>query len=320
MVTNFRQDRVPTVSRVSYDLSNFLSLDGRVEQSALSIKNGSYGYNILLKGGILQSGIGVGEPKYNLPEGTRTLPSLGLQGENIVRLHYYRASHLASGSERIIALGDGGGFYSCSLLSQDEFSPITNLKGVAGEDAVMLNYYMDSRDTLLLFYSAGLIVYDGETATKIDNAPILKSAVMLYDRVFGVSGDKLYFSAPLNPTDFSVDGGGGSISFMDEGGVLQKIVVLGSELYLFREHSVYRLSVIGKPSDYMLQKILTLSDPLNPNTLRSAGDVIYFTLGTKLYSFDGLSLREVLSGVMALVENVTHAVATYFDDVYYLAC
>ncbi|MBQ8178126.1 MAG: hypothetical protein IJ033_02935, partial [Clostridia bacterium] len=47
---------------------------------------------------------------------------------------------------------------------------------------------------------------------------------------------------------------------------------------------------------------------------------IYFTLGTKLYSFDGLSLREVLSGVMALVENVTHAVATYFDDVYYLAC
>ncbi len=320
MVTNFRRDKTPGVTRVSYDLSSFTTIDGRKEQSALSIKNCSYGYNIMLKGGILQTGIGVDEPSYETPNGRVVLPSLALQGENILRLHYYRASHLGEGAERVIALGDNGGFYSTSLLTQGEFTSIGEYRGSPGEDATMLNYYMDGRDTLVIFYSDGLLTYDGERLSKIEGAPILSSAVMLYDRVFGVNGSNLYFSAPLDPTDFSVENGGGVISFMDEGGSLKKIVALGSELYLFREHSVFRLSVLGRPSDYTLQRVLTLSAPFNPHTLRVGGGEMYFTLGTKLYTFNGYTLREIQSGLTALVEDMTEAEATYFDDVYYLSC
>lgn len=320
-MSNFRYDRTPSIERVKYDLSNFVSIDGRVAQSSLNIKNGSYGYNIQLKGGIIQTGIGANEPRYHTGNGEfRVLPSLLPEGENIVRLHYYRASHLGGGSDRVVALGSEGGFYVCSLLTQDAFTPLSDLKGESGKDAIMINYYLDGVDTLLIFYSGGMATYDGDTLTKVESSPIMHSATMLYDRVFGVSDDKLYFSAPLNPTDFSVEGGGGYLSFMDEGGALKKIVTLGSELYLFREHSIYRLSVLGKPTDYHLERLVSLNYTLIPKTIQVAGDTIYFVMSNKLYSFDGITLREVLSGVMALVESTTHSVATYFDDIYYLSC
>ena len=99
MVASFRRDNVPEPTRRAYDISAFGALDAYTEENSLSLRNGSYGYNIQLRGGVLQNTIGVGAPTYKVGESTLTLPSLVPLGDQLKSMHHFRAVG-ESGSRR----------------------------------------------------------------------------------------------------------------------------------------------------------------------------------------------------------------------------
>lgn len=321
MVGNLRRDKTPPVSRMSYPISSFEGIDAYKPENQLPLKIGSYGYNIQFKGGNLQGTIGVGNPTYVVGETTRTLPTLNFHGDRLKRMHHYRCVKNGVQKDLLIGFSKEGHFYTTRLNNQEEFFLLNGIEAEEGSDAEFVNYYMNGKDTLLIFYSGGIASYDGETLTLKGSSPCLKSTALIYDRVFGIDGnDKLYFSAPLNPTDFSVEGGGGSLSFMDEGGRLLKIMVLGSELYVFREYAIYRLSVLGAPKDYVLQKVLSTDSIIVPGSISDVGGSLYLCVGTKLYVFNGYTLREIQKGLTALIESTAYSASTFFDNYYYLSC
>ncbi len=318
MVVNAKKEKTPQVRRVNYDISSFLGIDGYTDESVLPQRFCSYGYNISSFGGVIQDGVGVGAPVYNSYSGEKAIPSLiGLE-ERITRFYQFRCL----GHECLIALGGTGAFYTLNLtLGDDVFTRLEGLTGEENSDFTAITYYLNGRDTLLIFYSGGVATYDGVELSVKENTPVLDSAVMLYDRVFGVSGseNKLYFSAPLAPTDFSVENGGGHISFMDEGGKLLRVAVLGGAVYVFREFSIERLSVYGSPEDYVLTKVCSLSSPVKPKTVAFAGEHFVLMIGDYLYEFNGYSLKVIERGLTALIEG-GEPCGVHFDGRYYLAC
>ncbi len=318
MVENVKNEKTPQVRRVNYDISSFLGIDGYTNESVLPQRFCSYGYNISTFGGVIQDGVGVGAPLYNSSGGEKVIPSLlGLE-ERITRFYHYRCL----GQECLIALGGTGTFYTLNLTLGDEvFTKLDGIEGQANSDFTAISYYLDGRDTLLIFNSGGVATYDGVELKTFLDTPVLDSAVMLYDRVFGVAGseNKLYFSAPLLPTDFSSENGGGSITFMDEGGELLRVMVLGGSVYVFREFAIERLSVYGSPEDYVLTKVCSLPSPVKPKTVCFAGEHIVLMIGEYLYEFNGYSLKVIERGLTALIEGGEPS-GVFFDGRYYLAC
>ena len=319
MTLNVRKDYIPKVRRKVQTIDFFKTLDAYTPEERLNLHYGSYGYNFMLSGGVLQTGIGLDNASYKVEDERVVLPTLAVYGERIKVLHYFRGLNTTS-PERLIAFSNQGNFYSCSLLTQGEFTKIEGIKGEAGSQASFINYYYEGREIMLILYSGGVATYDGEVVKVFENTPVLTSSIMLYDRLFGISEDTLYFSAPLNPTDFSVENGGGSISFMDEGGALKKIIALGSDIYVFREFSIFKLSVIGSPSDYVLSRVGYFDQKFVPGTLQNVGNELYFMIGKCLYSFDGYLLKQIRRELTALIESTDYATATYFDLTYYLSC
>jgi len=319
-MVKLRRDKTPEVRRVAQELSAFERFDADTPEDRLNARIGIYGYNVIVKSGNLKGGIGVDMPTYNVGSESITLPSLVPFQDVIASLNHFRTTVDGVGKDMILAHSVDGKFYLTSLLEDDGFSLLEGVPVV--RKATPVNYFKDGADHLLIYHENGLTDYDGTSVSNFESVPPLTSVTMLYERAFGVEerSDKVHFSAISNPTDFSVESGGGWITLRDDGGALTKIVSFGSSLYVFKEYGVYRLSVLGSPEDYSVERVLHTHSKIVPATIETTPHGIIFLMGTALYIFDGYTVRTLDRGLIALMESDEYAVGEYFDDRYYLAC
>ena len=320
MVT-LRRDKTPEVRRVAQEIGSFEKFDADTPEDRLNARIGCYGYNVIVKSGSLKGGLGVDSPTYPVGESTLTLPSLVPHLDVISSLTYFRSKVSGVTEDRILAHSVDGKFYTTPLGKDEGFVLLEGApQGV--KEVTAVNYFKDGRDHLLLYHEMGVSDYDGESVKNVEDAPKLTSVTMLYERAFGVEegSDKVYFSAISEPTDFSVENGGGWITLRDDAGALTKIVSFGSNLYVFKEYGVYRMGVMGSPEDYSVERILNTHSKIVPSTIQVTESGIIFLMGGALYIFDGYNVKTFDRGLVSLMESDEHAVGKYFDNRYYLAC
>ncbi|MBO5776695.1 MAG: hypothetical protein J6R35_04920 [Clostridia bacterium] len=321
MIGKFRYDKTPKVSRVTYNVTSFEGFDAETPANALNPRYCSYGYNIYIDNGKIKRIFGVGDPFYPMGSRDALLPSLASHAEQIQKIAYFRRSN--PDDDMMLVLGAAGHVFYCNLIDPpNAFTKIDNIQN-EGAYPEFINYYLDGKDCMLIFWSGGLTVFDGTSATTYDKTPALSSACIHYDRVFGVDAvdqHTLHFSAQLMPNDFTPEGGGGSISLMDEGGKIQKIISMGGYLYLFREFSVSRLTAYANPEDYVLTGLFKTHELIVPDSIAVNNDSVTFFAGNSLYVFNGSSLRRVHSGLTALIESTAYASSCFFNGKYYCSC
>lgn len=316
-----REEKTPPLNRLSYDLSGFGGIDAYTTQNQLSPKICCYGYNIQLRGGLLGHCIGVGAPTYMVGEEEVTIPSLVPLEDSVKKMHYFRGVGDASNGNKIIAVGDSGKFYVCDLLSPSEFQPLVGAPQVEGE-VTFVNYYKEGVDTLYAYTSRGLTTFDGANLLNYEEVPPFTDLTMLYERAFGIvpSRDSIYFSAPLDPTNFSVESGGGEIVLRDDGGKMLRICSHAGSIFIIKEYGIYKLSVLGSPTDYTLSKIVCTTSKIQGSSVALSPEGIILLVGSTLKIFDGYYIKEVDRGLSALIESSEHARGVYFDETYFLSC
>lgn len=325
MIGIFRRDKTPQVSRYNYKINAFDGIDAKTDNTKLPLSFGSYSYNIAIENCILKTGIGINPAVLTDSNGNqRILPDMSSMLKTIKGLYVYRAYDYEYNlkNDRIIIRASDNKFYQVGLYEGSNYVEIEGLSSTS-DDVTCINYYMDGKDAFLVYTGdGGMFHYVPGTLTKFENAPGLKSACMHYDRVFGVDSkdyNKIHFSAPLVPTDFSVESGGGSISLMDEGGKINKVVSFKDYVFVFRDYAIHRLTAYTEPSEYSISKVFTSSEKIIADTVAVADRYIVFLCGNSLYKFDGYNLSKVYDGMSALIENSDFAVGVTFKGKYYLS-
>ncbi|MFI3229047.1 MAG: hypothetical protein R3Y23_02640 [Bacillota bacterium] len=320
-----RSDTTPSVSSVTYSATRFNGIDAYNDERALSLNTATYAHNVEFVGGTLMQASGISSPTYTDENGTVcAIPNVGVAGEKSISTTLFRKYDYDNDVEdyRIVTLLSDGAFYECSL-GDDTFTEIPGIRQVE-ESGMMLNYYMDSNDILILVTTKGVYKWTGSSLITYADSPKLSTACLHYERLFGVDAidtNTIRFSNALNPFDWdTTTGNAGYISLMDEGGEIQRLVSFQGSIYVFREFAIHRLTAYADPSDYSITKIYETDCNIQPKSICIAGDTMMFMADKRLYTFDGYTVTEVQSTLTALIENADNAVGGYYKNRYYLSC
>lgn len=311
---SFRNEKFPSVSRLTYRINSFSNFDARKDNVPKSLSIGSYGYNIRLAFGKIKTSYGTGFAK---GKNGSTLPSLQEEGERILSVH---SSFVGGG--KLIAYTQSGKFYSVSLTEPEE--AFTYHSGIIDSSGAVtfINHYMDGADATFIYTSSSMYKFDASGLSRTGDSTGVKGCCMHYDRVFGVLPDEnaVVFSKLLDPFEFAPEAGGGKIKLLGDGGKLLSTVSLGSAVYIFREHSVYRLSALVDPTDFSLKEVLHLSYPVRERSIASDGRNIYFVAGEEIYKINGTSVEKPYENFTPLIASAENAVGAYMLDRYFLSC
>ena len=138
------------------------------------------------------------------------------------------------------------------------------------------------RKTMIITDRSAIIDWE-----ELFNVPFGKSGIYFGGRLFIASGNKVYYSAEFDFTDFSV-----GLSF---GGFVETDAYSGEALYLFADdeklyivcrYAVYTLKPFGEPYEFKMEKIISRLD-VAENSIYPFGDGLNFISGKKLYLFRG---------------------------------
>lgn len=283
-------------------------------------------YNFTFRDGVLKSDIGVVKAKgYSATSASDIArweyPSLE-GGAAILKIFpYHRRTDGAYDDRLVVLTNDKRLNYIKIFGSGDEWHKIEEMQFTG--DVCAVNYNYDGKDVLLVSSeNNSLVMLDGNDIKSIDGAPKFTSLAVHYERVYGtVNEDKnqVWFSSVMNPENWTVSGeDAGYITFADENGDVEKVTSLGGNLYIFREHAVYRLTAYAEQSEFLLKKVFTDTGRIYKDTIAFAGDKIMFYSEDGLFAFDGYDAVRISDFLK--VEKAANAIGTYHDNKYYLAC
>lgn len=279
-------------------------------------------YNFTFRGGALKGDIGISAGAgYLLDGNTRHVyPTLPPTYKILDIFPYHRRTN-GIYDDRIVVQVDDKRLYSTKIFENDTWHELESYKFYGKACAVNYNY--DGKDVLLVSSeNNALKIIDGDTVKTVENAPKFSSLAVHYERVYGtVNGDKnqVWFSSVMNPENWTVSGDeAGYITFSDESGDVEKVMSLNGHLYIFREHSVYRLTAYADQSEFLLKKVFTDTGRIYKDTIAFAGDKIMFYSEDGLFSFDGYDATRISDFIK--VKDATHAIGAYHNEKYYLAC
>lgn len=141
--------------------------------------------------------------------------------------------------------------------------------------------------------SSGLVCL-GEGA--VPGAPAGSAAAFFGERLFIVSGETLFYSAPLAPKDWvqSADGSG-SVVLPSAGGNILKLVPDRGRLLLFRERGVTALSAPGDFLGFEAEELPCAVEGLMPSSVARCGSRVLFCSKEGIFSLKGETLSR-LSG------------------------
>lgn len=322
----FRREQLPTRSRYHYKINSFDGIEADKDTATVSLNTAQYGFNIGIKDGNLINGPGINTAEAVLGNGTmRTIPDLGAFVTGVKQPYLYRRYNAATGvrDDRIVVLGTDRYLYQ-SNVNSGNFARLADVPRLLDEEVSFCNYCFDGEDVLLILTEeGGMYVYDGSAATYYADAPKLRSVCMHYERLFGSDAQnpsRLHFSNDLDPTDWTIaTDGAGYIDFMDEGGAIIKVISFKDAIYIFREHSIVRLSAYVNPEDYSVSKVFYTSCFISAESIVSENGIVFFMADNFLYSFDGYRASRIFSGVTALFADTSCISACCFKNKLYIA-
>lgn len=300
----------------------FKGIATETDEKLLDPSYATKAFNFTFRGGALKGDIGISSAQgYSLDGTTRRTYSAMPTGYDIREIFPYHRKVNGVYDDRLVILSNDKRLYYTKMFSEDTWHQLSDVKFTGKLCAVNYNY--DDKDILLVSSeNNSLTIVDGDTVKVLENAPKFSSLAVHYERVFGtVNGveNQVWFSSVMNPENWTVSGDeAGYITFSDESGDVEKVMSLSGHLYIFREHSVYRLTAYADQSEFLLKKVFTDTGRIYKDTIAFAGDKIMFYSEDGLFSFDGYDAVRVADFIK--VDDATSAIATYHNEKYYLAC
>lgn len=174
---------------------------------------------------------------------------------------------------------------------------------------------------LLLYGAGGLYLYDGKNLKNFPDVPLAKGACLYNDRLFLASAEtagRVYFSSPLDETDFAPDyGGAGYIDLEPAEGEIRGVFAGTDGVSVLRDGRITILKGKGKNEDFSLTHTLFAGGKIYENSVQAAGAELLFLCSDGLRAFaDGeISVIEPeLTGNLPVESEVCSGVwnAIYF--------
>lgn len=281
-------------------------------------------YNFTFRGGVLKSDLGIDLASGYYPNDVvirhqfKEIPN----GEKIKDVFVYHRRKKGVYDDRLVVQTIGGNFYVATIFMPGDWTQIEGLSTKENLCAVSYNY--EDKDVLLISgEDIGLVIYDGESVSVVENSPGFSSIATHYERVYGVVNGKknqVWFSSVLDPTNWTVSGDdGGFITFQDECGEVEMVVSFLGYLYIFREHGIFRLTAYGDQSEFSLKKVFTDTGRIYKNTIALAGNKIMFYTDEGIYTFDGYNVAR-LNMELPKIFTPQRVCGAYLENKYYLCC
>ncbi len=251
------------------------------------------------------------------------IPDANLNSKIIDMFIYERKKENGDVDDKLVVVGDSGILYQTSLFTNEDWTVIPNIS--LKKRACTVNYNYNGKDCLLLASPATLLaIYDGTTNIRyVKNAPKFSSMCVHYERIFGTESSRknaVWFSDDFNPTNWDVNiEKAGFITFQNEGGAVLKVLSFLDYVYVFREHSIYRLTAYAEQSEFSMTKLFVATGRIYPSTIVQDESKVVFLAEDGLYMFDGFSTKKI-GEHLPKIHNMRHAEGALFKGKYYLAC
>ena len=130
-------------------------------------------------------------------------------------------------------------------MSGGTFTEIPNVSLADAPESECYNF--NGTDVIIFSKSGGgICIYDGVTATVVNDAPIITSMCVHNERLFVTTGgvdNALWFSDDFDPTNWNVSlTEAGFIDMNDFRGDMKRVVSFGDYLYVFRTFGITRIT------------------------------------------------------------------------------
>ena len=314
-------------SRKRISAGKFMGISTALNENLLNTNYSPVSYNFTFDKGALRSEMGIEEASTStLTSGTLRHPLPALPDDKKPSsLHLFRKYDSVNGkrADKLLVRTTDNDFYETAIFETDTFHQVVNLAAYGKDCSACYRY--EGKDLFLLSSERGFFyTYDGESVTKIDEAPNMTSMCVHAERIFAtVSGEqnKVWFSKEFNPVNWKVSGtDAGFIEFDDDGGKVIKVVRFLNYVFVFRDFGIERLSAYGAQTDFSVSKIYASSSRIYPDTIVSTGDRIIFLTDEGLKYLDGYNVGNMCENLTDfLPADKRNCVGAGLNDKYYLA-
>lgn len=217
------------------------------------------------------------------------------------RLYYAGGRLLAYLSDNKLYIEENGAF---TKYSDNSYA--------APPDVVAITVNGESK--IAVVTEEGAVFSDGQTADIVKG----ERYAAINGMFFSAEGRTLYFSAPFDQENFSVNsGGGGQFASMPEDGEITALADAGEYLAVLCKRRAIRLDFAGAQTDYRAERLASPADiNVVKNTAAAVGDRIIFISGGFLCEF----YKSSVSAVKALPfqDYTVTAAACSFGEAYLL--
>ena len=161
----------------------------------------------------------------------------------------------------------------------------------------------------------------------VETAPQLSSAVVHYERMFGVGDpehvNRIWFSAQFDPTDFTVSlDAGGYIDVMGDKGRALKVISFSDSIFVFWQYGITRVKAYNYQSEFTVSDIYSCDSEILKDSVCLCSDQIIFAAKDGVYAFDGYSVQRIsdkISGIINEGLKASGECSAYFRGKYYLS-
>ncbi len=319
---------------VSYSKYNYASFANGIntdyDEKLLPVRYATTTYNYCYQNGALKTGLGVKDLElcYDFDDRTKIKKIVMPDGVDALATYtfvcydtYYNVPF-----DTLLVYGSDKDVYAYTIYTK----PDNKIKlGLSLQSIPMVaNYNLNGEDCVIIATEEdGMYIWDGlSKVKKIEDAPVITSMCMHYERMYATSGGDrrtIYFSDDLDPTNWSQSlTEGGFINLMDERGMSNKVISFNDSLYVFREYGIDRIVAYADQTDFQVIPLFTSSTKIYTDTVKVCGDRIMFLAADGIYYFSGLTTKKYDLKLNSLFEKNynDNAKASYFNGRYYLAC
>ena len=313
----------------SFDFNYFLNgLNSVVDESVQSVSNAKLFKNFSVKNYVLSTGLGIVPLQFfNTKINQSTTVQQNFEGQALALFVYqYFDSAEQSYNDVLFVYSSDKKLYYLQYSSNSRNFVCFDLKTFESFPDY-LYYIMPDESEVAMFCSDTeklTVVSSVSNCTTIENAPLITSLCVHFDRIFAVttSGkNRAWFSDELDPTNWNVSNSeAGYIAMNDSLGECKKVLSFKNYVFVFREYGITRITAYASQESFSMQNVYISSNLLFSNTASICGDVIYFLASDGLYSFDGVNVNKINSGLEKIIEGCdeSNAKAVYFQNSYYI--
>jgi len=308
--------KVTTKQVVLSDFSGGMS--GITSQRLLPLRYANVSYNFNTCNGALTDGVGL--DFLSFPATKKSV----ILDQCILGLYYFKRFVEGTYKDLILLYCQDKFIYKYDV-SNNQLNRIEEL--FFETKPIGISYKFNQTDVFIFSTEKeGLFVFDGESALKVENVPVITSMCIHNERLFvTTNGEKtrLYFSDDFNPFNFNVSlDEGGYIDFQDQRGGLNKVVSNLGYLYIFRSYGISRLSSFYAQENFSVSHLFTCVGKIYPQSVTICDSGIIFLASDGLYMLTESSVKKILPNYDNFFYGVDNSDSKgeYFNGNFYLKC